>query len=477
MEQSADHLATAPVGKLLIRLSIPTIAAQLINLLYNVVDRIYIGHIPEEGSLALTGVGVCLPIILIISAFASLAGTGGAPRASIFMGKKDPVSAEKTLGNCFILLIFLSLVLTTVVLIWNRDLLLLFGASENTIEYSTGYMTIYAAGTVFVQLTIGLNAFITAQGFTMVSMRTIIIGAVCNIILDPIFIFLFDMGVQGAALATVISQAISCISVLHFLFGKKTLLRLKPQYFKLSSKIILPVLALGTSTFVMQVSESVIAICFNSSLYKYGDDIAVGAMTILSSVFQFAMLPMQGLAQGAQPICSYNFGAGNAARVKKTFRLLLISCTAYSFFLWGAVQLFPGLFARLFTNNAALAAFTTPVLRIYCAALLLFGIQIACQMTFISLGKAFSSVIVAVMRKFILLVPLIYIMPALSLFTDKTTAVYAAEPVADTLSVLFAGTLFTIQFKKAMQKMETSHSSTFDAVKNISAQDSEKEAR
>ena len=325
MNDKKEFLATEPIGKLLFRLSIPTVVAQLINMLYNIVDRIYIGHMPGDGSLALTGVGVCMPIIMLVSAFAALVSSGGAPRASIFMGEKDNESAEKTLGNCFSLQIVVSVILTAVLLIWNKDLLLAFGASENTIGYATDYMSIYALGTLFVQMTLGMNTFITAQGFTTVSMVSVIIGAVCNIVLDPIFIFGFQMGVKGAALATIISQMLSCVWVISFLCGKKTQLKIKKENLKLRADIILPCIALGTAAFVMQSSESVISVCFNSSLLKYGGDIAVGAMTIMTSVMQFAMLPLQGIAQGAQPITSYNFGAKNAGRVKKTFRLLLIT--------------------------------------------------------------------------------------------------------------------------------------------------------
>ncbi len=452
MSDNKEFLGSAPIGKLLFKLAIPTVVAQLINMLYNIVDRIYIGHIPEEGSLALTGVGVCMPIIMIVSAFAALVSSGGAPRASIFMGKKDIDSAEKTLGGCFFLQIIISVVLTVVLLIWNEGLLLMFGASENTIKFATDYMNIYALGTVFVQLTLGMNAFITAQGFTNVSMVSIIIGAVCNIILDPIFIFIFDMGVSGAALATIISQAVSCIWVLSFLCSKKSLLKLKKDNINLSSKFVLPCVALGTAAFIMQASESVISVCFNSSLLRYGGDIAVGAMTILTSVMQFAMLPLQGIAQGAQPITSYNYGAKNTERVKKTFKLLLITCLSYSVILWLAVMLVPEIFVGIFTPDKALIEFTAPALRIYLGGIFLFGIQIACQMTFTSLGKAVSSIIVAVVRKFVLLIPLIYIIP--HLVSDPTIGVYMAEPIADIIAVTFTTILFTFQFKKAMKTLE-----------------------
>lgn len=455
MQNDKNFLGTAPIGKLLLKLSIPTVIAQLINMLYNVVDRIYIGHIPGEGSLALTGVGVCMPIIMIVTAFAALISSGGAPRASICMGKQDNKSAEQILGNCFSLQIVVSIVLTVVLLIWNKDLLMAFGASKNTLGYATDYMRIYALGTLFVQLTLGMNAFITAQGFTTTSMVSVLIGAICNITLDPVFIFVFNMGVKGAALATVLSQAISTIWVVVFLSGKKTQLHLRKKYMGLKPKIFLPCVALGLATFIMQASESVVTVCFNSSLLHYGGDIAVGAMTILTSVMQFAMLPLQGIAQGSQPIASYNYGAKNADRVKKTFRLLVITCLTYSTLLWAAVQIIPKVFVSIFTSDAKLVAFTAPMLKIYLGGLFLFGIQIACQITFTSLGKAVNSIIVAVVRKFVLLLPLIYIMP--HVVSNPTIGVYMAEPIADIIAVLFTSVLFTFQFKKALAQIRNSN--------------------
>ena len=452
MDKNKEVLGTAPVGKLLIKLAVPTVIAQIVNMLYNIVDRIYIGHIPGEGSLALTGVGVCMPIIMIISAFAALISSGGAPKASINMGKGDKKSAEKILGGCFTLQIIISAVLTAVLLIWNEDLLLAFGASENTIGYACDYINIYAIGTVFVQLTLGMGAFINAQGFTKIGMITVLIGAVSNIILDPIFIFIFDMGVKGAALATIISQAISCVWVISFLCGKKTLLKLKVSDMNIEAKLVFPCVALGLSAFIMQSSESVISVCFNSSLLKYGGDIAVGAMTILTSVMQFAMLPMQGIAQGAQPISSYNYGAKNVDRVKKTFKLLLACCMIYSIVLWSLIMLFPQIFAGIFTPDATLIEFTSKALRIYCGVMFLFGIQIACQMTFVSIGNAPCSIIVAVVRKFVLLLPLIYIMP--NFVANKTMGVYLAEPVADVIAVTFTAILFAVQFKKSLKKLD-----------------------
>lgn len=451
MTDNKTMLGTEPIGKLLFKLAVPTVVAQLINMLYNIVDRIYIGHMPGDGRLALTGVGVCMPIIMIISAFAALISSGGAPRASIYMGKADNKSAEKILGGCFTLQIIISVILTAILLVWNKDLLLMFGASKNTIGYATDYMNVYAIGTIFVQLTLGMGAFITAQGFAKVGMMTVIIGAVSNIILDPIFIFGCKLGVKGAALATIISQGASCIWVLSFLLGKKTNLKLKRINMKIDGKLVFPCVALGLSAFIMQSSESVISVCFNSSLLKYGGDIAVGAMTILTSVMQFAMLPMQGIAQGAQPISSYNYGAKNTERVKRTFKLLLTTCLVYSFVIWAMIMVFPTIFVGIFTPDAVLIEFTVKALRIYCAVLCIFGIQIACQMTFVSTGNAPCSIIVAIVRKFILLLPLIYLMPQLA--SDKTMGVYMAEPVADAIAVTFTAILFAVQFKKSLKSL------------------------
>ncbi|MGN0658969.1 MAG: MATE family efflux transporter [Emergencia sp.] len=451
-KNSSDFLGTQPVGRLLFRMALPAVTAQIINMLYNIVDRIYIGHIPGEGALALTGVGVCLPVILIVSAFAALISMGGAPRASIFMGQKKPERAEEVMGNCFAAQVLISLILTVLLLTAGRPMLMAFGASENTIGYAEGYLGIYAFGTVFVQLTLGMNAFITAQGFARTGMYTVLIGAVLNIALDPLFIFVLNMGVKGAALATVLSQAVSALWVISFLTRGKSILHLRRDTFRIRIPVIGPCLALGVAPFIMQASESVISVCFNASLLKYGGDIAVGAMTILTSVMQFAMLPLNGIGQGAQPVTSYNYGAGNRERVRQTFRTLLKVSLAYSLSLWILVMAVPGLFARIFTSDAALIDFTVWALRIYAGAMFMMGIQCACQMTFIAIGFAKDSVIVAVMRKFVLLLPLIYLLP--HFFQDKTMAVYLAEPAADFLAVSFTMALFRREFRKALKNME-----------------------
>lgn len=452
MEKNNNELGSAPIGPLLFKLAVPTVVAQLINMLYNVVDRIYLGHIPREGSLALTGVGVCLPIILVVSAFAALVASGGAPKASIAMGRGDNDEAERILGSCFSFLIIISIMLSLVLIIFNRPMLLTFGASENTIDYASSYMTIYACGTIFVQMTLGMNAFITAQGKTTTSMLTVVIGAVMNIILDPIFIFVFGMGVKGAALATIMSQCVSSVWCIVFITGKKSLLRLKVKNMRIVPSLLLPCLALGISTFIMQSTESVISVCFNSSLLKYGGDIAVGAMTICTSVIQMVMLPLQGISQGAQPISSYSYGAGNKERVKKCYKYLLISSFTFSTIAWALILLFPQVFAKIFTPDPELVEYASKALRVYLGAIFVFGIQISCQTTFISIGNALSSVIVAVVRKFVLLIPLIYIVP--HFFKDKTMGVFAAEPIADFIAVICTVTIFYFQFRASLSKLD-----------------------
>ena len=450
--ENKEFLGTERIGKLLFKLALPSVVAQLVNLLYNMVDRVYIGHMENVGSLALTGVGVCMPVILLVSAFAALVGMGGAPQVSIYMGKKDYKTAEKIMGNCFVFLIFISIVLTGFLYIFGEDLLLIFGASENTIGYAIDYMNIYVIGTIFVQMALGMNMFITGQGFTKISMLSVVIGAVLNIILDPILIFNFNMGVKGAALATIISQAVSAVWVVSFLAGKKSGIRLKKENFKVDFRILLPCLALGVSPFIMQATESVINICFNSSLLKYGGDVAVGAMTVLSTVMQFSMLPLQGLTQGAQPITSYNYGAGNPDRVKQSFKLLLISCFVYSMLLWSLVMIMPEKFVLMFNSDPELVSYGSWAMRIYFAVLGIFGIQIACQQTFIAIGNAKTSLFLAVFRKIILLIPLIYILP--NFFADKAMAVYLAEPVADIIAVITTAILFARYFSKTLKKMK-----------------------
>ena len=455
MNRNNVDLGSGKVSRLLFSLALPTITSQIVNMLYNLVDRVYIGHmqpVDTVGKLALTGVGVCLPVIVVISAFAALLAMGGAPRASIQEGRGNSKEAERIMGNCFTMLVAASVVLTAVLQLFGRDLLLLFGASENTIDYAAAYLGIYSLGTLFVQVTLGMNAYITAQGFTTISMRTTLIGAGLNIVLDPIFIFGLDLGVRGAALATILSQAVSAAWVLRFLTGEKSKWRLRRENLRPRASVVLPCLALGLSPFIMQSTESLIAVCFNSSLLKYGGDLAVGAMTVLTSIMQLAMMPLQGLTQGAQPIVSYNYGARNAQRVREAFRCLLIACVTYSFTMWALVQLMPQIFAGIFTPDPELRSYAAWALRVYMAATGIFGVQIACQQTFIALGNAKTSLFLAVLRKIILLIPLIYLLP--HLVSNKVLGVFLAEPAADLLAVCTTACMFAVQFKKSMAQLE-----------------------
>lgn len=455
MEQKVKkdaNLGEDRIGGLLFKLALPAILAQVINLLYNLVDRMYIGHIAKVGSVALTGLGVTMPFIMCVSAFAALVSMGGAPRASIMMGRGNRKEAERILGNCTSMLVIVAVIVTAVSQIWGTDILMLFGASESTLPYAWAYMQIYSIGTIFVQLALGLNAFINAQGFAKTGMLTVVIGAVCNIILDPIFIFGLHMGVRGAALATIISQGISCVWIVRFLLGRQTTLRIRKENLRIRPKTVGPCIALGVAPFIMQFTESVLNICFNTSLLKYGGDVAVGAMTILSSVMQMSMLPIQGLTQGAQPIIGFNYGAKKMDRVKKTFRLLLLSCVTFTAVIWLICMLLPQAFILIFTNQAELIAFTKWAMRIYMAVSLIFGVQISCQQTFIALGNAKTSVFLALLRKVLLLIPLIYILPAF--MEDKLMAVFLAEPVADVIAVTTTSILFYRTYRSLGKEKE-----------------------
>lgn len=447
--QRENDLGTKPVGKLLWQLALPAIVAQLVNMLYNMVDRMYIGHIPDVGAAALTGLGVTMPVILLVSAFAALVSMGGAPRAAIMMGRNKKDEAERILGNCAAALVVMAVVLTAAILLFGRKALLLFGASSETIGYAWDYLSIYAIGTVAVQLTLGLNAFITTQGFSRVSMMTVMIGAICNIVLDPVFIFGFGMGVRGAALATILSQTVSAVWVLRFLTGKKTMLRIRPAYLRIEPKVYLPCMALGLAPFVMQFTESILSVSFNSSLLKYGGDLAVGSMTILNSVMQFSLLPLQGLTQGGQPIISFNYGAGNKQRVLSIYKLLLVICLSYSMLIWAAAMIAPQMFAKLFTSDAALIEAVRHNLRIYMGATGLFGLQIACQQTFVSMGDAKTSLFLALLRKVFLLIPLIFILPVF--LQNKVDAVLLAEPISDFIAVSVTTTLSVRAMRRYMR--------------------------
>jgi len=451
MKEKKINLGADNVGKLLFKLGLPAIIAQLVNVLYNIVDRIFIGRIPD-GDIAMAGVGIAFPIIIIITAFSSLIGIGGAPLAAIKMGEKDNDGAEKIMSNSFVMLIIIGIILTIGFLIFQEPLLWAFGASETTIGFAKEYLTIYLIATVFVQIALGMNPFINTQGFAKIGMATVLIGAVINIVLDPIFIFVFNMGVRGAALATIIAQIASALWALQFLFGKKSILKIRKKYLKPDIKVVLSITALGISPFVMQSTESLVLISLNNKLMMYGGDLAVGAMTIMNSIMQIVTLPIIGLAQGAQPIISYNFGAKKLDRVKNTFKILFVCSISYTIFMWGSLRLFPEIFVSIFNNKPELIEITSWSIKIFFGGIFLFGAQIACQQTFLALGQAKISVILALLRKVILLVPLVFILPAL--FDEKLKAVLFAEPIADILAALTTIVCFAIFYKKTLSKID-----------------------
>lgn len=449
MENSNTNLGSESVGKLLFKLATPAIIAQIVNVLYNIVDRIFIGRM-ENGEVAMAGVGVAFPIIIIITACSYLIGMGGGPLAAIKMGEQNNDEAEKIMSNSFSVLVILAILLTIGFKIGKEPLLWMFGASESTIGYSMDYLNIYLIGTVFVQISMGMNTFINTQGFATTGMMTVAIGALINIILDPIFIFGFNMGVKGAALATIIAQGVSAIWVLMFLFGKKSILKIKKKYMIPKASIILPVLGLGISPFIMQSTESLVLIALNSKLQMYGGDLAVGSMAIMSSIMQILMLPNMGVTQGAQPIISYNYGSGQLDRVKKTFKLCLLSCFTYSTILWLLLMIFPAFFVSIFNKNPQLLSMTSWSIKIYFAGAFMFGIQIACQQTFLALGKATISLVLALLRKIVLLIPLIFILP--TFFNEKLFAVILAEPVADITASTITAISFFIFYKCFLSK-------------------------
>ena len=454
MNTNTTDLGKGNIGKLLFKLAAPAIIAQIVNVLYNIVDRIFIGRMPN-GELAMAGVGVAFPIIMIISAFSALIGMGGAPLAAIKMGENNKSDAEKIMGNSFSMLVILSIILTIVFLIFKEPILWKFGASTRTITFAKDYLTIYLLGTLFVLIALGMNPFINTQGFEKTGMITVMIGALINIILDPIFIFVLNLGVKGAAIATVTSQCISAIWVLFFLFGKKSTIKIRKKYLVPNKKVIFSIMALGVSPFIMQATESLVLISMNSKLQIYGGDLAVGAMTIMSSIMQILFLPLMGLTQGAQPIISYNFGAKKIERVKKTFKLLIISCISYTVIMWGSLMLFPKIFVSIFNNKPELVTITSWSIKIYFAGIGIFGAQIACQQTFLALGQAKYSLILALLRKIILLIPLIFILPFF--MKDNLFAVLLAEPIADVVASLVTIMCFSLFYKRTLNNEELSY--------------------
>lgn len=446
MKNDNDLLADMPVVTAFFKLAIPAIAAQLINILYNLVDKMFIGRIPGVGKQALAGVGVTAPVILAVSAFAALVSMGGAPKASIFMGQGDNEQAEKVMGSCTWLLIILSIILTLIMLIFGRSIMLLFGASQDTITYAVDYMNIYCLGTLFTQLTLGLNAFITAQGKTLISMLNVAVGAVTNIILDAVFINGFSMGVKGAALATIISQGVSVCFVIRYLITGNSQLHLHFRNIRFDGPLIWSCVLLGTSPALMQLTENMVAISFNTSLQKYGGDMAVASMSILTSIMQFVMLLLPGLIQGAQPLLSYNLGAQNISRVKKTFRLLLICCVSGSFIIWLVCMMCPTAVTSIFTSDTTLIAYTNKSMRVYLAMLFIYGIQVACQYSFVALDQAPKAIFLTIWRKIIILIPLIFILP--HFMTHAVMGVYLAEPIADTIAVCTTAPMFYSYYRK-----------------------------
>ena len=453
-----QRLGTAPLAPLIFSLALPTALAQLVNMLYNIVDRIYVGHIPGTGSLALAGLGVTYPIIVLITAFSNLIGMGGAPRASVAMGRGDYKTAEKILGNCITLLVVLSVLLSVVFTIFGEPILMAFGASENTLPYAMSYLRIYLLGTLFVQFTLGMTPFITNQGFAKTSMATTCIGAISNIILDPVFIFGFNMGVQGAAIATILSQAISAVWVLAFFTGKRSVLRIRKANLAPDGKTLALVLSLGVSPFLMTATECVIQLAFNTGAATYGGDSAVAIMSILFSVAQIANLPVQGFCQGAQPVVGFNFGAQKLARVRQAFKIMLAVSMGVTTVVVGAVEIAPQLFLGLFSSDAELIALGTAPLRIYMLGYFFMGAQLACQQTFLGLGEAKISMFIALLRKVILLLPLSLVIPRVfgALGLSQLLGLYLAEPISDIVSASTCTILFfVIEWKKLKDSPRT----------------------
>ncbi len=446
---NSNILETMPVGPLFLKMAVPAVLSQLINILYNLVDKMFIGHMKTGGAEALAGLGVTTPVILFLSAFAALVSMGGAPKTAIALGKNEKDMAERIMGSCTALLLVISALLTVGMLVWGRNILLVFGASADTIGYAVDYMHIYCLGTVFIQLSLGLNTFITTQGFAKVSMGNVTIGAVINVILDPIMIYVCNLGIKGAAIATVIAQAVSCIFIVKFLTSEKSMIRLKPLYIRIDWKLLWPCILLGTSPALMQITENMVAISFNTVLQRYGGDMAVASMSILNSVMQFVMLLLPGLVQGAQPILSYNLGAGLMKRVRKTFQYLLLSCVAGSCIIWGVCMIFPKNIIGIFTSNAMLKAYSVTPLRTYLCLLCIYGIQVACQYSFVALDQAKTAIFLTIWRKIILLIPLIFILP--HIVKNPTIGVFLAEPIADFVAVCTTGTLFYRYYRKKLK--------------------------
>lgn len=449
-DKVSNILETMSVGRLFVKMAVPAVLSQLINILYNLVDKMFIGHMRTGGAEALAGLGVTTPVILFLSAFAALVSMGGAPKAAIALGKNERDMAERIMGSCMAFLLIISVFLTAGMLIWGKDILLLFGASEDTISYAVEYMRIYCLGTVFIQLSLGLNTFITTQGYARISMVNVAIGAVINVILDPVLIYVCKLGIKGAALATVFAQAVSCVFIIGFLISEKSSIKLRKTYIRIDLKLLMPCILLGTSPALMQITENMVAISFNTVLQRYGGDMAVASMSILNSVMQFVMLLLPGLVQGAQPILSYNLGAGLMERVRKTFHYLLLSCILGSCIIWMVCMVFPENIISIFTNNTALREYSVTPLRTYLCLLCIYGIQVACQYSFVALDQAKTAIFLTIWRKIILLIPLIFLLP--HIVPSPTIGVFLAEPIADFVAVCTTGSLFYRYYRRTLKR-------------------------
>ncbi len=444
-----NDFSRGSIPRTVTRLAIPMIAAMLVNALYSIVDRIYIGHLPEIGQTALTGIGLCFPITMIVAAFSYLIGNGGGPLTSILRGGKDQDGAEKVLGNSITLLVILGIAIPLLCLLVKKPVLYLFGASDVTWPYANEYITIYLSGSLAVMLTMGLNPFLNAQGFTKVGMMTVILGAVCNIVLDPIFIFVFDMGVAGAAIATIISQTVSAIWVVLFLLGKKNLIRVRKKNLRLQRAVVGRITGLGVSTFIMNITEAAISAVFNASLSRFGGDIYVTVMTVISSVTQVIFMPMSGFAQGAQPVTGYNYGAGLYNRVKQSFWFLTKFCVTYATASWLILMLLPGQLIRIFNSDPVLVETAIPMFRVYFCMNFVMALQMAAQNTFVAMGEAKKATFFALFRKVILLIPMVLILPRLGF---GITGVFAAEPLADTISAVTCFATFMLTAYRKLGK-------------------------
>lgn len=439
------------IPRTITRLAIPMILAMLVNALYSVVDRIYIGHLSGVGQTALTGIGLCYPITMAIAAFSYLVGNGGGPLTSILRGAKDDEGAEKVLGNSITLLVLFGILVPLICFLIQKPVLYLFGASDATYPYAREYITIYLSGSLPVMLTLGLNPFLNAQGFTRTGMMTVLIGAVCNIVLDPLFIFVFGMGVQGAAVATVISQTVSAVWVIAFLLGKKNLIRVRKRFLRLQGDVSMRIMGLGVSTFIMNLTEAAISAVFNASLSRFGGDIYVTVMTVATSVSQLVFMPLSGFAQGAQPVTGYNYGAREYTRVKQCFWFLVKASVAYAVLAWLVLMIFPRQLIGIFNNDPTLMETSIPMFRVFFCMNFIMSLQMSAQNTFVAMGEAKKATFFALYRKVLLLIPLILILPRIGF---GITGVFAAEPVADTISALTCFTTFLLTAYRKLGRME-----------------------